>query len=83
MVPPILRCTMRANSRTRTIMKIQKFRKEAGLTQQQLADRMDVSLDLVKKWESKSKSPRSTRKPHINDLKKLAKVLGRTIEELL
>ena len=36
---------------------ISKFRKELGMTQQQLADRLCISPDLVSKWECGNRRP--------------------------
>ncbi len=61
--------------------KIGKFimdrRKEAGMTQQQLADKLNVSFQAVSKWE------KGTTYPNIEILYDLAIVLGVTVDEIL
>ena len=49
---------------------ISKYRKKSGLTQQQLADRLYVSVDLVSKWECGS------RRPDYGTIRTLADVFG-------
>ncbi len=65
-------------------LKLQKHRKKAGLTQEQLADKLGVSLSAVKKWEcvSGNTEARSTRNPDISRLKEIAKILGVDISDL-
>ncbi len=58
-------------------MKIKELRVRAGLTQAQLAKKMNVDQSCVSLWESEKTSP--AKKLH----KKLAKVLGCTVDELL
>lgn len=58
-------------------MNIKKLRLKAGLTQSQLAKKMNVNQAAVSRWESGETKP--IRKCH----KKLAKVLGCTVDELL
>lgn len=58
-------------------MKIKEFRLDAGLTQEQLAKKMNVDQSCVSLWEREKTSP--TKKLH----KKLAKVLGCTVDDLL
>lgn len=58
-------------------MKIKEFRIRAGMTQAQLAKKMNVDQSAVSLWESGKTAP--MRKLH----KKLAKVLDCTVEELL
>lgn len=50
--------------------QIKKRRQAAGLTQEELAAKVGVSVIAVKKWEQGERRPRSTR------LKKLAKALA-------
>lgn len=57
-------------------MKIKELRLKAGLTQVQLAKKMNVDQAAVSRWETGETNP--LRKCH----KKLAKVLGCTLEEL-
>lgn len=54
---------------------VKRFRKEAGLTQQKLADRAEVSVDGVRKWES----GRGT--PDRESITKLAAALGRKMDD--
>lgn len=56
---------------------IKKLRKEKGLSQQELADKLMVSPKTVSKWEC------SNGLPDITILKNLSEVLGVTIDELL
>lgn len=56
---------------------IAKLRKEKKLTQEQLADRMGVSINAVSKWE------RGLSFPDVSLLKKLCCELGISIEELI
>lgn len=58
-------------------MNIAKYRKAAGMTQQELAKRMNVNQSAVSLWESKKTSPMK------KTWKKLARVLGVTVDELL
>lgn len=58
-------------------MKIKELRVSAGLTQAQLAKKMNVDQSCVSLWESGKTSP--AKKLH----KKLAKVLCCTIDDLL
>lgn len=54
---------------------VRRFRLEAGLTQQQLADQADISVDAVRKWEGK----RGT--PDRESLTKIAPVVGRKMDD--
>lgn len=58
-------------------MNIRNLRLAAGLTQKQLAKKMNVDQSAVSLWESGKSNPQ--KKIH----KKLAKVLGCTVDELL
>lgn len=58
-------------------MNIKKYRKLAGLTQEQLAKKMNLDQTAVSHWENGKTRP--ARKLH----KKLARVLGCTIEDLM
>lgn len=58
-------------------MKIKELRAKAGLTQAQLAKKMNVDQSCVSRWESGKTSP--AKKLH----KKLAKALCCTVDELL
>ena len=57
-------------------VKIKELRLKAGLTQVQLAKKMNVDQAAVSRWESGETKP--LRKTH----KKLAKILGVSVEEL-
>lgn len=56
---------------------IAKLRKQQGLTQQQLADKLNLSNKTISKWES------GTGSPDISNLPILAETLGITVDELL
>lgn len=56
---------------------IAECRREMGLTQQQLADKLNLSNKTISKWESGAGSP------DISNLAEVAKVLGITVDELL
>lgn len=56
---------------------IAECRREMGLTQQQLADKLNLSNKTISKWES------GTGSPDISNLAEVAKVLGITVDELL
>ena len=56
---------------------IAMLRKEKGLTQQQLADQLNLSNKTISKWESGAGSP------DIGNLPVLADALGITVDELL
>lgn len=57
--------------------KISSLRKEKGLTQMELADRMNISYQAVSNWE------RGNTMPDISKLPELAEIFGVSIEELL
>ena len=52
-------------------------RKELGITQMELADKMGVTDKAVSKWE------RSLSYPDISSLPKLAEILGMSVDELM
>lgn len=56
---------------------IAELRKKQGLTQQQLADKMNLSNKTISKWESGAGAP------DISNLSVLAEVLGISVDELL
>lgn len=56
---------------------ISSLRKEKGMTQNDLAKKMNVTDKAVSKWE------RNLSCPDINSLPRLSEILGTTIEELL
>lgn len=61
----------------RTGKLIAKLRKQRGLTQQQLADKLNLSNKTISKWES------GTGSPDISNLPILAETFGITVDELL
>ena len=56
---------------------IAELRKKQGLTQQQLADKLNLSNKTISKWESGNGSP------DISNLPILAEALGISVDELL
>jgi len=54
--------------------KIKAIRKTRGLSQQQLADLMDVTRSTISNWEC------GRRSPHLNELEELAKKLNVTLQ---
>ena len=57
-------------------MNVNQIRVSKGMTQQQLADALDVTRSTVAMWEAGNAVPRADKLPL------LAKVLGCTIEDL-
>lgn len=57
--------------------KIQKLRKQKGLTQEELAQALFVSRTAISKWES------GRGRPNLESLKAMAKFFGVTVDELL
>ena len=57
--------------------RIAQYRKEKGLTQEALAQAMNVSAQAVSKWENDQTCP------DISSLPLLSKILGVTVDELL
>ena len=58
------------------VLRIERLRKEAGLTQTQLAVRMGVAQNSISMWEHEVILPRT------RDLPRLAAVLGCSIDDL-
>ena len=56
---------------------ISSLRKEKGMTQNDLAEKMNVTDKAVSKWE------RNLSCPDVNSIPKLAEILGVSVEELL
>lgn len=56
---------------------ISSLRKEKGMTQNDLAEKMNVTDKAVSKWE------RNLSCPDVNTIPKLAEILGISVEELL
>lgn len=61
----------------RTGKRIAQLRKSKGLTQQQLAERLNLSNKTISKWETGAGSP------DISNLLALAEILGVSVDELL
>lgn len=57
--------------------KIKEARKEAGLSQEQLAEKMSVSRSAIAKWETDKGIP------DVNNLKVMSQLLGVSIDYLL
>ena len=57
--------------------RLRKCRLAAGMTQQQLADKLNLSNKTISKWESGNGSP------DISNLPVLAETLGISVDELL
>lgn len=57
--------------------KLQELRKQKGLTQEELAEKLFVSRTAISKWES------GRGYPNIDSLKSVAKFFGVTVDELL
>ncbi len=62
-------------------MTLKHYRKKAGLTQVELAQRAGLSANLIERLEMKGKGKRLG--TNIVTIKKLVKALGMTIDELL
>lgn len=58
-------------------VKVRKLRDAAGLTQAELAEKLDVSRPAIGTWESGKVRPR------LNELKELADLFGVTVAELM
>lgn len=58
-------------------MRIQKYRKQKGMTAEMLAKKLGVTQAAVTNWE------KGARRPNIDMLVKLTEVLGCTADELL
>lgn len=56
---------------------INSLRKAKGMTQNELAEKMNVTDKAVSKWE------RNLSCPDVNSISKLAEILGTTVDELL
>lgn len=57
--------------------KIVSLRKQANLTQSDLAERLNISRQAITKWEN------GTGLPDVDNLNKLAKVFNKSVDELL
>lgn len=68
---------MEANTPDTLGGRIARLRKENGMTQLELADRMGVTDKAVSKWE------RDVSCPDIASMPRLAEVLGATVDELM
>lgn len=58
-------------------LRLKSLRKKSGLTQEKLADNINVSLKTVQRWENDERQPR------IEELKKLALALHVSEDELI
>lgn len=58
------------------MMQIRALREKAGMTQAELAEKMDIRQSAVSNWESEISLPKA------KDLPSLAKALGCTIDDL-
>ena len=56
---------------------IAKFRKAAGMTQQDLADKLDVTQGAVCQWENGNAEPR------LSVVRAMAKLFGCSVDDLL
>lgn len=56
---------------------IMNKRKQQGMTQQQLADRLNISFQAISKWET------GQAYPNIDIICDLAEILGVTVDEIL
>ena len=59
------------------VTKLTKYREESGLTQQQFADKMNVTVQTIYRWE------RGERIPDIVTFMHIAKLLGVNAEKLI
>ena len=57
--------------------RLRKLRKENGLTQEQLVEKLNISRQLVAKWE------RGQSLPNITNLKEMSIIFNVTTDELL
>ena len=57
--------------------KIRKYRKELGITQTELAQKLNISFQAVSNWE------RGTAPPDLDNIVKLSQLFGITIDNLL
>ncbi|MBR2658392.1 helix-turn-helix transcriptional regulator, partial [Candidatus Saccharibacteria bacterium] len=57
--------------------KLKVLRKQYNLTQEELAERLDVSRQAITKWES------GEGMPDIDNLKQIAELFGTTIDDLV
>ena len=57
--------------------KLSKLRRQNNITQEQLADRLEISRQAVSKWES------GTSVPDISKMMELCNILNCTLEDLL
>ena len=59
------------------MITIRKIRLERGMTQKELASRLNVTPNAVTQWE------KGTRNPSLNNVKKMAEILHCTTDEIL
>lgn len=60
----------------RAVMRIGELREKAGLTKSQLADRLEVDLSTVCKWET------GVNRPRADEILRMSEMFGCTIDEL-
>ena len=59
------------------MIRLTEYRKKNGMSQQDIADRLDISGNTVSQWET------GARRPNVDMLVKLARVLGCTPNDIL
>lgn len=57
--------------------RLQKLRRQAGMSQQELADQLHVSRQSISKWEL------GTATPDLDNLVRLSKLFGVSLDELV
>lgn len=59
------------------MIRLKEYRKKNGMSQQDIADRLDISGNTVSQWET------GDRRPNIDMLIRLTEIFGCTADELL
>lgn len=59
------------------MIRLTEYRKKNGMSQQDIADRLDISDNTVSQWET------GARRPNIDMLIRLTEIFGCTADELL
>lgn len=59
------------------MIRLTEYRKKNGMSQQDIADRLDISGNTVSQWET------GARRPNIDMLIRLTEIFGCTADELL
>jgi transcriptional regulator with XRE-family HTH domain len=57
--------------------RIREYRRELGLTQAQIAEKLKIRASAVSQWETEVRSPK------VINLKRLAEIFGCTVDDLL